>query len=73
MYIPLTKLSVKKYTGMAARCPPCMWKEVSLRLMPKMEGKRMCISAWHVLGLSVWSITVGLEAYGRCIKGGNLE
>lgn len=24
MYIPLIKLSVKKYTGMAARCPPGM-------------------------------------------------
>lgn len=25
MYIPLIKLSVKKQTEMAARCPPGMW------------------------------------------------
>lgn len=73
MYIPLIKLSMKKYTWMTARCPPGVWKEVSLRLMPKMEGKRMCIFAWHVLGLSVWSIMVGLEAYRRCIREENLE
>lgn len=73
MYIPLIKLSMKKYTGMTAKCPPGVWKEVSLRLTLKMEGKRMCISAWHVLGLSVWPITVGLEAYQRCIREENLE